>query len=154
MTFIHACPSDTNVYLFRIFLNVLGGGGLFTFRFTPNLIHEQCKVILKQDNNFQTHRIGNRATCDSREEKANYQRHKFGLKNRELSFYSHKITRRIVHFSCQCLSIKTLIKTCISDSALFIIQSFSTSLWFVYLRMTSCKNSIRISFKMIFVNKH
>ena len=35
---------------------------------------------------------------------------------------------------------------------LFIVQSFSK--WFVHFWMTFCKNSIRISFQIIFVNKH
>ena len=37
-------------------------------------------------------------------------------------------------------------------SALFIVQSFPK--WFVHFRMTFCKNPIRISCQIIFVNKH
>ena len=37
-------------------------------------------------------------------------------------------------------------------SALFIVQSFPK--WFVHFWMTFCKNSIRISCQIIFVNKH
>ena len=50
--------------------------------------------------------------------------------------------------SWQCLQIKT----CMGVLALFIIQSYPN--WFVHFWMTFCKNSIRMSCQIIFVNTH
>ena len=81
------------------------------------------------------------------EERENKQKNaKFQLNNLELSFFSHEIALHNVY------KHKCLVTMFTNKPFYERFQCFPE--WFVYFWMTFCKNSIRISCQIIFVNKN